>query len=141
MRAPNQLPVIFHTGTPPYAQPFQVVQWAEAYPDVPIILAHFASYSSQQPGIWFHNAVETMQQCKNVYVDISAAHYLFDDEENIRIIREKAGFGQVLFATDYPGPLHYGQTLETVQAHARPSDGVLFYGPWQVIPFQYYNPG
>jgi predicted TIM-barrel fold metal-dependent hydrolase len=88
------------------------VDLALKYPDVPIILAHFASYSSQQPGIWFHNAVETLQQCKNVYVDISAAHYLFDDEENIRTIREKAGFGQVLFGTDYPGPLHYGQTLD-----------------------------
>jgi predicted TIM-barrel fold metal-dependent hydrolase len=53
-----------------------------------------------------------MQQCRNVYVDISAAHYLFDDEQNIKTIRDKAGFGQVLFATDYPGPLHYGQTLE-----------------------------
>jgi predicted TIM-barrel fold metal-dependent hydrolase len=85
---------------------------AQKYPDVPIVLAHFGSYSSQQPGIWFHNAMETMQQCKNVYVDISAAHYLFDDEKYIRTIRDKTGFGQVLFATDYPGPLHYGQTLE-----------------------------
>ena len=36
---------------------------------------------------------------------------------------------------------HYGRTLETVKAHARPGDGVIFYGPWQVIPFQYYDPG
>ena len=36
---------------------------------------------------------------------------------------------------------HYGRTLETVKAHARPGDGILFYGPWQGIPFQYYDPG
>jgi hypothetical protein len=36
---------------------------------------------------------------------------------------------------------HYGRTLETVKAHARPGDGVIFYGPWQVIPFRYYDPG
>ncbi len=36
---------------------------------------------------------------------------------------------------------HYGRVLETIQAHARPRDGLLFYGPWQWIPFQYYNPG
>ena len=114
--------VLSHTGCA--AGPFELeelsqdsrpelwVEIARKFPDVPVILAHFGSYSSQKPGIWFHNAVETMQQCKNVFVDISAAHYLFDDEENIRSIRDKAGFGQVLFATDYPGPLHYGQTLD-----------------------------
>lgn len=36
---------------------------------------------------------------------------------------------------------HYGRTLETVQAHARPGDGLLFYGPWQSVQFEYYNPG
>ncbi len=36
---------------------------------------------------------------------------------------------------------HYGYTLKTVQAYARPGDGVLFYGPWQWIQFRYYDPG
>jgi mannosyltransferase len=36
---------------------------------------------------------------------------------------------------------HYGRTLQTVKAHARPGDGILFYGPWQWIPFSYYDPG
>jgi mannosyltransferase len=36
---------------------------------------------------------------------------------------------------------HYGDTLETVKAHARPGDGMIFYGPWQWIQFQYYDPG
>jgi predicted TIM-barrel fold metal-dependent hydrolase len=118
----TQSVILSHTGCA--AGPFELTElsqdsrpelWtnmARKYPDVPIVLAHFGSYSSKQPGIWFHNAVETMQQCKNVYVDISAAHYLFDDEENIKTIRNKAGFDQVLFGTDYPGPLHFGQTLE-----------------------------
>jgi len=35
----------------------------------------------------------------------------------------------------------YGHTLETVKAHARSGDGVLFYGPWQWIQCQYYDPG
>jgi len=35
----------------------------------------------------------------------------------------------------------YGRTLETVKAHARPGDGLLFYGPWQWIQFRYYDPG
>ncbi len=35
---------------------------------------------------------------------------------------------------------NYGQTVANVSAHARPGDGVLFYGPWQEIPFRYYSP-
>jgi 4-amino-4-deoxy-L-arabinose transferase-like glycosyltransferase len=36
---------------------------------------------------------------------------------------------------------HYGRTLRAVEAHVRPGDGLLFYGPWQIIPFHYYDPG
>jgi len=36
---------------------------------------------------------------------------------------------------------HYSHTLKTIKAQARPGDGVLFYGPWQWIQFQYYDPG
>jgi 4-amino-4-deoxy-L-arabinose transferase-like glycosyltransferase len=35
---------------------------------------------------------------------------------------------------------NYGQTLTTIQSHARPGDGVLFYGPWQKRMFEYYEP-
>lgn len=87
---------------------------AKKYPDVPIVLAHFASYSSQKPGIWFSEAVALMETCRNVYADISAAHYLFDDERKIKQIRDTIGFDRVLFATDYPGPLYYGFSLSSM---------------------------
>lgn len=35
----------------------------------------------------------------------------------------------------------YGHVLLQVRACARPGDGILFYGPWQWLPFQYYDPG
>lgn len=34
----------------------------------------------------------------------------------------------------------YGHIVAAVSAHARPGDGVLFYGPWQEIQFRYYRP-
>lgn len=34
----------------------------------------------------------------------------------------------------------YGHTVATVHSHARPGDGVLFYGPWQWAQFHYYRP-
>jgi mannosyltransferase len=48
-----------------------------------------------------------------------------------------SGFRQVLTLEKS----RYGYTVATVQAHARPGDEVLFYGPWQIIPFHYYDPG
>lgn len=35
----------------------------------------------------------------------------------------------------------YGHTLRQVQLCAQPGDGILFYGPWQWLLFQYYDPG
>ena len=34
----------------------------------------------------------------------------------------------------------YGHTVATISAHARPGDGVLWYGPWQWAQFHYYGP-
>jgi predicted TIM-barrel fold metal-dependent hydrolase len=117
-------PILTHSGCA--AGPFEPIElsqdsrpelWeamARKYPDVPIILAHFGSYSNHTPGIWFDQAVALMETCRNVYADISAAHYLFDDEKKIEKIRSAIGFDRVLFATDYPGPLYYGFSLESM---------------------------
>jgi len=35
----------------------------------------------------------------------------------------------------------YGHLLRQVRLCAQPGDGILFYGPWQWLPFQYYDPG
>ena len=92
---------------------------AKKYPDVPIVLAHFASYSTHQPGIWFKEALALMKKCPNVHADISAAHYLLTDAGTVKEIRETTGFNQVLFATDYPGPLYYGSSLAQLVNNVR----------------------
>lgn len=89
------------------------------YPDVPIVLAHFASYSTHQPGIWFSEALALMKKCPNVFADISAAHYLLGDEVTVDQIRQTTGFSRVLFATDYPGPLYYGTSLAELADNVR----------------------
>lgn len=117
-------PILSHSGCA--AGPFELVELSQdcrpkcwepmvkKYPDVPIVLAHFGSYSSHYPGIWFDEAIDLMKKYQNVYADISAATYLFDDQEKIKKIRNNIGFEQVLFATDYPGPLYYGLSLESI---------------------------
>lgn len=89
------------------------------YPDVSIVLAHFASYSTHQPGIWFSEALALMKKCPNVFADISAAHYLLADAGTVEQIRQTTGFDQVLFATDYPGPLFYGTSLAQLVNNVR----------------------
>jgi predicted TIM-barrel fold metal-dependent hydrolase len=113
--------VLSHSGCA--AGPFELVElsqdcrpelWepmAQAYPDVPIVLAHFASYSSQHPGIWFDAALSLMRRHRNVHADISAVSYLLEDQRNVRRIRASTGFNQILFGSDYPGPLLFGQSL------------------------------
>jgi uncharacterized protein len=125
-------PILSHSGCA--AGPFEPIAFsqdsrpelwepmAKKYPDVPIVLAHFGSYSSHHPGIWFDQAVTLMESCRNVYADISAAHYLLDDEKKVAKIRTRIGFERVLFATDYPGPLYYGFSLASLvqQIEANP---------------------
>jgi len=113
--------VLSHSGcaagafeSPELSQDSHPALWepmAKKYPDVPIVLAHFASYSTHHPGIWFSDALALMKKCPNVFADISAAHYLLADAGTVEQIRQTTGFDQVLFATDYPGPLYYGSSL------------------------------
>ncbi|NTW99906.1 MAG: amidohydrolase family protein, partial [Geobacteraceae bacterium] len=35
------LPILFHSGSPPYTQPFQIVEYADEYPEVQFIIGHF----------------------------------------------------------------------------------------------------
>jgi hypothetical protein len=36
---------------------------------------------------------------------------------------------------------HYGDTLVTIKSHFRQDDAFIFYGPWQELLFNYYDPG
>lgn len=46
-----------------------------------------------------------------------------------------------LFHVVNPRKGGYGHTLRQLRLCTRPGDGVLFYGPWQWLLFQYYDPG
>lgn len=87
---------------------------ATQYSEVPVVLAHFGSYSTTTPGIWFEEALELMKKRPNVYADISAADYLLEDAEKVDQIRKGGCFQQVLFATDYPGPLYHGISTQRI---------------------------
>ena len=106
-----RLPVLFHTGTPPYAQPAQVAQWAADYPDVQFIIGHFGKL------IWL-DAVRAAAEHPNVYLETSGAQV-----SDLEIAVEILGEERIVFGTDLPigGAAAGLWNLDKIQA-ARISD-------------------
>ena len=86
----HRAPVLFHTGTPPYSQPFQVMEQARRFPDVPFIIGHFGK-------IMFLDAVRSAELCPNVYLETSGAQVA-----DITFALERIGSDRILFGTDLP---------------------------------------
>jgi predicted TIM-barrel fold metal-dependent hydrolase len=85
-----RLPILFHTGTPPYAQPAQVAQWAGDYPRVQFIIGHFGKL------IWL-DAVRAAMEYPNVYLETSGAQVA-----DLEVAVELLGEERILFGTDLP---------------------------------------
>jgi uncharacterized protein len=84
------LPILFHTGTPPYSQPAQVAQWARDYPDVKFIIGHFGKL------LWL-DAVRAAMEHANVFLETSGAQV-----SDIEIAVEILGEDRIVFGTDLP---------------------------------------
>lgn len=85
-----RLPIIFHTGTPPYAQPAQVAQWAGEYPDIQFIMGHFGKL------IWL-DAVRAAIEYPNVYLETSGVQVA-----DLEIAVGLLGAERIVFGTDMP---------------------------------------
>jgi len=86
------VPVLFHSGTPPYAQVMQIAYLAHKYPRVKFILGHMGlTYQWRQ-------AIEAAKIYDNVFLDTSGITYPFAITKAIN----EAGVHKVLFGTDNP---------------------------------------
>jgi predicted TIM-barrel fold metal-dependent hydrolase len=103
--------ILIHTGCG--APPWDARSLSEdAYPErlrpvletcrAPIILAHLGSYSKDEPGIWFEEALKLGADYPNVWGDLAAVAWLVEREWRVERIRETMGFRRILFASDYP---------------------------------------
>jgi predicted TIM-barrel fold metal-dependent hydrolase len=86
----RSVPVIFHTGTPPYSQPFQVMEQARRFPQVPFLIGHFGK-------IMFLDAVRSAATCANVWLETSGAQVC-----DLEFALEHIGSDRILFGTDLP---------------------------------------
>lgn len=104
--------ILIHTGcgAPPWdarafsvdAHPDRLRPVLEKFHQVPIILAHLGSYSKDEPGIWFEEALQLGVEYPNVWGDLAAVAWLVEREHRVERIRETMGFERILFASDYP---------------------------------------
>jgi uncharacterized protein len=104
--------ILIHTGcgAPPWdgrafsvdAHPDKLRPALERYPEVQIIMAHLGSYSKDEPGIWFKEALQLGVDFSNVWGDLAAVAWLVEREKRVERMREGIGFKRVLFASDYP---------------------------------------
>ena len=94
---PFEIPELSRNAHPNLWEPFLA-----KYPDVPLVLAHFGSYSNEIPGIWLLEAMQLGKKFRNVYADLAAVDWLLDRENVVQEIRKTIGFDRILFATDYP---------------------------------------
>lgn len=88
--AKHSMPVLFHTGTPPYSQPFQVMEQARRFPTVPFIIGHFGK-------LLFLDAVRSAELCPNVYLETSGAQVA-----DMAYALEHMPAERILFGTDLP---------------------------------------
>lgn len=86
----HRLPVLFHTGTPPYSQPFQVMEQAKRFPGVPFIVGHFGK-------LIFLDAIRAAELCPNIYLETSGAQVA-----DIAFALERISVDRILFGTDLP---------------------------------------
>lgn len=84
------IPVLFHTGTPPYSQPFQVMEQARRFPSVPFVVGHFGKIMSL-------DAVRSAELYPNVYLETSGAQVA-----DLQFALQRIPPERILFGTDLP---------------------------------------
>lgn len=87
------IPVIVHQGDPPFGHPTQMAPIIEDFPQVPCILAHFAS----QRVVMADEAIYVARKNPNVFLDTSWAH-LPRIKEGLAAL----GPGRLMFGSDSP---------------------------------------
>jgi hypothetical protein len=86
------VPVLFHTGTPPYAQAYHIWVQAMRFPKTTFILGHMGlNYQ-------WRDALEVGRVCPNAFLDTSGISFTFAVKRAIR----ELGAERILFGSDNP---------------------------------------
>jgi len=88
--AHHGIPVLFHSGTPPYTTPVLIADLARRYPEVPVIIAHMGKTTL------FYDCLTVLKDIPNLYCDFSGNPLVSVLEWGIRHI----GADKFLYGSD-----------------------------------------
>ena len=89
-----KIPVLFHTGHPPFSLPWQIGEVAELFPDVPIIMGHMG----HGHGCYIQGTINTAKKYANLYLETSGMPM----HTKIKEAYEQVGSDRVLYGSDVP---------------------------------------
>jgi predicted TIM-barrel fold metal-dependent hydrolase len=90
LAAENDLPVIFHDGTPPYSTTFQVAQCARWVPEAKIVLGHAGLADYTIP------AAQLVRDIPNLYACVCGPR-----TADVKYLVDTAGAEKILFGSDF----------------------------------------
>jgi len=85
------VPVIIHSGTPPWSEPLQIGEMARRHPDVRLIMAHMGIID-----LW-KEAIDAARSNPNIWLETSGT-----PGSAIRIAVEELGPERIIFGSDSP---------------------------------------
>lgn len=88
------IPLMIHTGHPPYSLPWSVAQLADLYPDVTIVMIHMGHGN----GMYVQAAIDMAKKYPNLYLETSGMPM----HTKIREAYEKVGSHRIIWGLDAP---------------------------------------
>jgi len=88
------VPVMFHSGHPPFSLPWQIGEVAEMFPDVPIIMGHMG----HGHGCYIQGSIMTAKKHSNLYLETSGMPM----HTKIKEAYEQVGSDRIMYGSDAP---------------------------------------
>lgn len=88
------IPLMIHTGHPPYSLPWSVAQLADLYPDLPMVMIHMGHGN----GMYVQSAIDMAKKYPNLYLETSGMPMHTKIKEGY----EKVGSDRIMWGLDAP---------------------------------------
>lgn len=89
-----RVPVLVHSGHPPFSLPWSIGELAERYPDVPVVMLHMG----HGHGIYIQAAIRVARRLDNVFLETSGMPMHTKVKEAV----EQVGEERVMYGSDIP---------------------------------------
>lgn len=88
------IPLMIHTGHPPYSLPWSVAQLADVYPELPMVMIHMGHGN----GMYVQSAIDMAKKYPNLYLETSGMPMHTKIKEGY----EKVGSDRIMWGLDAP---------------------------------------